>query len=326
MKISVLLEISLTKSIQIILQIDHFDLRSFDLNLLIAFDALMRERSITRAADLLKIRQPAMSHSLSLLRTLFQDELFVRVGTVMQPTARALALAEPVEQALSMMQTVIHARSEFDPSTDQRIFRMGFSSEVELLLMPELALRLRQLAPGVKLHGRPVQQRDVYRMLDDRVLDLAIGCFDSQAMRYRQQLLFGQSLSCVFHPDKMAFKSAIPLEDYLSLPHALVSLSESLHGCLESALDAIGGKLNVVATSSEFLGVLGMVASAPLIATLPTRMARRYGEAFGLRVVPVPMILTLPDVSLVWTAQEDNHPASRWLRGEISSILGRMPP
>ncbi|MBS6059992.1 MAG: hypothetical protein KIB04_18970 [Pantoea sp.] len=111
-----------------------------------------------------------------------------------------------------------------------------------------------------------------------------------------------------------------------SSPHALVSLSESLHGCLESALDAIGGKLNVVATSSEFLGVLGMVASAPLIATLPTRMARRYGEAFGLRVVPVPMILTLPDVSLVWTAQEDNHPASRWLRGEISSILGRMPP
>ena len=115
MKVSVLLEISLTKSIQIMSQIDHFDLRSFDLNLLIAFDALMRERSVTRAADLLKIRQPAMSHSLSLLRTLFQDELFVRVGTVMQPTARALALAEPVEQALSMMQTVIHARSEFDP-------------------------------------------------------------------------------------------------------------------------------------------------------------------------------------------------------------------
>lgn len=304
--------------------IDHFDLRSFDLNLLIAFDAMMRERSVTRAAERLKIRQPAMSHNLSLLRTLFQDELFVRVGTVMQPTMRASALAGPVEQALAMMQEVIYASSEFDPTTDQRIFRMGFSSEVELLLMPELASRLRQRAPGVKLHGRPVQQRDVYRMLDDRVLDVAIGCFDSQARRYRQQPLFEQSLSCVFNPDKMPFEASISLDDYLSLPHALVSLSESLHGCLETALDAIDGRLNVVATSSEFLGVLGMVANAPLIATLPTRMARRYGEAFGLHVLPVPLTLTLPDVSLVWTTQEDNHPASQWLRGEIDDILGRM--
>ncbi|GEN24482.1 LysR family transcriptional regulator [Halomonas cupida] len=304
--------------------IDHFDLRNFDLNLLIAFDAMMRERSVTRAAERLKIRQPAMSHNLSLLRTLFQDELFVRVGTVMQPTMRAQLLAEPVEQALGMMQAVIHATSEFDPMTDQRIFRMGFSSEVELLLMPELASRLRQRAPGVRLHGRPVQQRDVYRMLDDRILNLAIGCFDSQAQRYRQQPLFEQSLSCVFHPDMMALGESISLEEYLSLPHSVVSLSESLHGCLEAALDAVGGKLNVVATSSEFLGVLGMAASAPLIATLPTRMARRYGEAFGLRVVPVPMTLTVPDVSLIWTAQEDNHPASQWLRSEIADILGRM--
>ncbi len=319
---SVLLALSLTKSIQIMLKIDHFDLRAFDLNLLIAFDALMRERSVTRAAELLKIRQPAMSHSLSLLRTLFQDDLFVRVGTVMQPTVRALALAEPVEQALGMMQKLIHVSSQFDPSTDQRIFRMGFSSEVELLLMPELALRMRQLAPGVKLHGRAVQQRDVYRMLDDRVLDLAIGCFDSQAMRYRQHQLFEQSLSCVFHPDKMMFKSSISLEDYLSMPQVLVSLSDSLHGCLESALGAIDRKLNVVATSSEFLSVLGMIAGAPLIATLPTRMARHYGKAFGLHTVPVPITLTLPDVSLVWTAQEDNNPASQWLRGEIGGILG----
>nr|WP_300313254.1 LysR family transcriptional regulator [Halomonas sp.] len=304
--------------------IDHFDLRNFDLNLLIAFDAMMHERSVTRAAERLKIRQPAMSHNLSLLRTLFQDELFVRVGTAMQPTARAQALANPIAQALSAMQAIIHDTSEFDPAHDQRIFRMGFSSEVELLLMPELASRLRQQAPGVRLHGRPVQQRDVYRMLDDRVLDLAIGCFDSQAQRYRQQLLFEQSLSCVFHPDMMALGETISLEEYLNLPHALVSLSESLHGCLESALDAVGGKLNVAATSSEFLGVLGMIANAPLIATLPTRMARRYGKAFGLQVAPVPMTLTVPDVSLVWTAQEDNHPASQWLRNEIADILGRM--
>lgn len=306
--------------------IDHFDLRSFDLNLLIAFDAMMHERSVTRAAERLKIRQPAMSHSLSVLRTMLDDKLFVRVGTQMQPTARAQALAEPIGQTLRMMQDIIHTTASFDPATDERLFRLGFSSEVELLLMPELATVLRERAPGVRLHGRPVKPDEAYRMLDDRVLDVAVGCFDSQAKRYRQQPLYEQSLSCVFHPDRVGLGDAISLQDYLTHPHALVSLSDSLHGCLESALDRVGGRLNVAATSSEFLGVLGMIACAPLIATLPTRMAMRYGSAFGLRVVPVPMTFDVPDVSLVWTAQTDNDPGSEWLRGWIGGILGSTRP
>lgn len=308
--------------------IDHFDLRSFDLNLLVAFDAMMQERSVTRAAERLKIRQPAMSHSLSVLRTLLDDELFVRVGTQMQPTTRAQALAGPIGHTLRMMQDIIHARASFDPATDERLFRLGFSSEVELLLMPELVTVLREHAPGVRLHGRPVKPDAAYRMLDDRVLDFAVGCFDSQAGRYRQRLLYEQSLSCVFHPNHVDIGETMSLPGYLAHPHALVSLSESLHGCLESALDRVGGELNVVATSSEFLGVLGMIANAPLIATLPTRMARRYGPALGLRVVPVPMTFDVPDVSLVWTAQADNDPASEWLRERIGDILGetQAPP
>lgn len=304
--------------------IDHFDLRSFDLNLLIAFDAVMQERSVTRAAGRLKIHQPAMSHSLSVLRTMLDDELFVRVGTLMQPTARAQALAEPVRQALRGMQDIIHTNASFDPATDERLFRLGFSSEVELLLMPALSAELRKYAPGVKLQGRPVRSHDVYRMLDDCVLDLAVGCFDSQAQRYRQLTLFEQSLSCVFHPSHVAVGDRISLDDYLTHPHALVSLGESLHGCLESALERVGGTLNVAATSSEFLGVLGMIAAAPLIATLPTRMAERYGPAFGLCTVPVPMMLTVPDVSLVWAARDDNEPASEWLRSRIAGILEKI--
>jgi LysR family transcriptional activator of mexEF-oprN operon len=81
--------------------IDHFNLRSFDLNLLVAFDAMMEEMSVTRAAQRLKIQQPAMSHNISTLRTLFQDELFIRVGQVMRPTARALNLSGPVRQAVN---------------------------------------------------------------------------------------------------------------------------------------------------------------------------------------------------------------------------------
>jgi LysR family transcriptional activator of mexEF-oprN operon len=301
--------------------INHFDLRSFDLNLLVAFDAIMQERSVSRAAARLKVGQPAMSHSLSTLRMLMQDELFVRVGTVMQPTARASALAAPVRNALAQMQTALHAPSAFDPATEERTVRVGFSSEMELLLIPEMAATFRRLAPRLRLHSRRADGSDVHRLLDDGVLDVAIGCFEVAAQRHRSTFLFEPSLSCVFNADLMSFRMPIALPDYLTLPHAVVTLTDSLQGCLEVALDQIGAELNVVAASSEFMSVLATVASSPMIATVPTRMARRYGPRFGLTVNPTPLKLNIPKVVMVWSAQLDQDAASSWIRRRMTEIL-----
>ncbi|WP_448952773.1 LysR family transcriptional regulator [Labrys neptuniae] len=301
--------------------IDHFDLRSFDLNLLVAFDALMQERSVTRAAARLKLGQPAMSHSLSTLRVLMQDELFVRVGAAMQPTARAMVLAGPVREALAQMQAVLRAPTGFDPATEQRTIRFGFSSEVELLLVPELTARLRAEAPGIRLLGRPTASDDVPRLLDDGELDLAIGCFEAIAQRHKAELLFEQELSCVFNPALLKLGQRLGLDDYLALPHVLVTLTERLQGCLDRALDEVDAKLNVVTASSEFLTVLSTVASAPVISTMPTRTARLHAPRFGLKLVPPPLKLSLPSVSLVWPLRLDKELASRWLMGQIRDIL-----
>ncbi|MDT3381684.1 LysR substrate-binding domain-containing protein [Labrys neptuniae] len=301
--------------------INHFDLRSFDLNLLVAFDALMQERSVTRAATRLKVGQPAMSHSLSTLRVLLLDELFVRVGTVMQPTAHALALAEPVRLALAQIQAALHAPSTFDPATEERTFRLGFSSEVELLLIPGLTARLRRAAPGVRLLSRQAGSDEVHRLLDEGTLDLAVGCFQAVAQRHKAQFLFEQALSCVFNPGRLDIAMPIGLADYLALPHALVTLTDSLQGCLEAALDAIDAKLNVVSASSEFLSVLATVAASPTITTIPTRMAQLYGPRFGLAAGPAPLDLALPAVSMVWSARLDQDPASSWFRTEVADTL-----
>src|SRR5690349_9409488 len=117
---------------RLMVTIDHFNLRSFDLNLLIAFDALISEGSVTKAAQRLKIQQPAMSHSLSTLRVLLQDELCIRVGQVMQPTAKARSLAVPVRQALRQAQLALSGGEAFDPATEERTFRIGMTPEVEL--------------------------------------------------------------------------------------------------------------------------------------------------------------------------------------------------
>jgi len=309
--------------------INHFDLRSFDLNLLVAFDALMQERSVTRAAARLKVGQPAMSHSLSTLRVLLHDDLLLRVGTAMQPTTRAAALVAPVRSALAQMQAALHARCAFDPATEQRIVRIGFSSEVELLLIPDLNAALRRSAPGLRLLSRPVASADVHRLLDDGAIDLAVGCFDAVAQRHRSQFLFEQALSCVFNPARLPLGTPVGLADYLALPHALVTLKDSLQGCLDAALDEIGAKLNVVAAASEFMGVLELAASSAVLATVPTRMARRYGPRFDLTLSPSPLTLRLPAVSMVWSAQLDQDLASAWIREQVAASLapqGRSLP
>jgi LysR family transcriptional regulator, mexEF-oprN operon transcriptional activator len=302
--------------------INHFDLRSFDLNLLVAFDALIQERSVTRAAVRLKVGQPAMSYSLSTLRVLLQDELFVRIGGSIQPTARAVALAGPIRTALAQMQSALRAPATFDPATEERTVRLGFSGEVEPLLMPNLTETLRRSAPGLRLLSQRAGRGEVYRLLDEGALELAVGCFEpAAARRHRSMVLFEPSLSCVFNPEQLPLSSPIGLSDYLALPHAVVTLTDSLKGCLEDALDEIGSELNVVSATSEFMSVLATAASAPVIATVPTRMAQRYGPLFGLTVSPTPLKLRLPAAAMIWSAQMDQDPASSWIRKHIADRL-----
>lgn len=301
--------------------IDHFDLRSFDLNLLVAFDAMMEERSVTRAAARLKVQQPAMSHSLSTLRVLLQDELFVRVGQSMQPTERARTLAPQVRGALQQLQETLRRADRFDPRTQDRVFRLGFTRELELLVMPDLAARLRQDAPNIRLLSREVDRDVVHHLLDEGLLDLAIGCFDAGASRHRSSPLFEQTLACCFNPRLLDLAVPVDPDAYLRTPHALVTLKDSLQGCLDEALEAAGVQLNVVMAASDFLPILSLVAAAPVLTTLPGRMARRYAPVFGLAVSPLPLELRVPAASMLWSARTDRDPGAEWLRDQAAQVL-----
>ncbi|WP_042338449.1 LysR substrate-binding domain-containing protein [Paraburkholderia ferrariae] len=301
--------------------IDHFNLWSFDLNLLVAFDALMRERSVTKAATRLKIQQSAMSHNLGTLRVLLDDELFIRVGQVMKPTPRAVAFAAPISQMLEQAQRAITTRETFRPEAEQRTFAIGFSSEMEVLLMPELTARVRQSAPGIRLLARPAQPDQVHRMLDDGAIDLGIGCFGDGGERHRRRLLFEQSLMCCFNPRLLNLRVPIRRNVYLAQRHALVSQNASIRGCLDAALRAAGVELEVAMAAPEFLTVLGTVRHAPVLGTLPSRVIRRYAPLMGLASSPVPLDLTVTPISMVWTAHSDKDPPSEWLRQQVEPIL-----
>jgi len=306
--------------------IDHFDLRSFDLNLLVAFDALMEERSVTRAAARLRVQQPAMSHSLATLRLLLDDDLLVRAGTAMHSTARAQVLAPRIREALQRVQETLRLEEHFDAATQDRTFRLGFSSELELLVMPDLTAALRRRAPGMRLLGRPVGRDEVHHLLDEGLLDLAVGCFDHGTTRHRGLHLFEQSLSCCFNSDLLDLARPIGIDAYIATGHALVTLKDSLQGCLSEALERIDTRLNVVMAASDFLSVLSAAAEGPVLATLPSRMARRYAPRFGLAVCPVPLDLRVPAVSMVWSRRTDLDPGAAWLRERVSAVLAAHAP
>ena len=304
--------------------IDHFNLWSFDLNLLVAFDALMREHSVTRAATRLKIKQSAMSHNLSTLRLLLDDELFIRVGQVMKPTPRALALALPIGRLLEQAQHAITTRETFHPEQETRTFSIGFSSELEVLLMPSLTAQVQSYAPGIKLLARPAQPDEVHRMLDDGMIDLAVGCFGDGAERHRRKLLFEQSLTCCFNPKLLDLAVPISQSAYLAQRHALVSQNASIRGCLEYAMRTANVEVDVVMAAPEFLTVLSTVMSTPVIATLPSRIANCYGPLMGLVNSPVPFDFEVTPISMVWAAHSDRDPASEWLRQQVEPILAQI--
>src|SRR5260364_391830 len=147
-----------------IMAIDIANLGRIDLNLLVHLDALLTERSVTKAAACVGIGQSAMSHNLARLRELFGDELLTRGADGMRLTPRAVILREPVRSALAQVEAVVLRDQTFEPATAVRTFRLGLSDSMEILIMPALLARMREIAPGV--HFR-IHNVDASRLLDD---------------------------------------------------------------------------------------------------------------------------------------------------------------
>jgi DNA-binding transcriptional LysR family regulator len=300
--------------------IDHANLSRLDLNLLVAFDALLTERSVTRAAARIGLGQSAMSHNLGRLRALFGDELLTRGADGMRPTPRALALVDPVRVTLAQIQAAVLQREAFEPATAERTFRVGLADSIEVAIVPGLMARLRREAPGVGLRLRPLNQLTVLDDLDIGALDLGIGVFGHGQVHHKRRPLYTDSFLCMFNPALLGFQRPISLENYLSVPHVLTSLGDDAHGAVDEALAKLKLKRTVVLVTPGFLAVPFVVARAPLITTMPLRLARYFAEAFQLVTSPAPVELPSLAVSLLWHASFDHDPGHIWLRQTISAV------
>ena len=299
--------------------IDHANLARLDLNLLVALDALLTERSVTRAAARVGLGQSAMSHNLARLRALFGDELLTRAPDGMRPTPRALALTDPVRVALSQIQALVSQAEPFDPRTAERTFRIGLPDSVEVLLGPALLAFLCTAAPGLRLRLYTIDSLQLLGDLDADRFDLAIGigAFAEGQAHHKRRLLFTETYLCMFSAERAGVSAPISLADYVRLPHVLTSLRRGERGVVDDALAKLGLKRTVALTTPRFLAVPFLVAGAPVVTTMHARLARFFAEALGLSLSPPPVELPEVAISLLWHASHDHDPGHMWLRQTV---------
>ncbi|MEN0074913.1 MAG: LysR family transcriptional regulator [Paracraurococcus sp.] len=302
--------------------IDHAHLARLDLNLLVALDALLTERSVTRAAARIGLGQSAMSHNLARLRRLFGDELLTRAPEGMRPTPRAMALAEPVRATLAGIQALIAREDRFDPRTAERTFRIGLPDSAEVLLASALLAHLTATAPGIHLRLHNIDSSRLLDDLDADRLDLAIGLgeFAAGQAHHKWRRLMTEPYLCMFDAARTGVTPPISLEDYVRLPHVLTSLREGERGVVDDALAGLGLRRTVVLTTPRFLAVPYLVARAPVVVTMLGRLARFFAAELGLSLSPPPVALRDVAVSLLWHSSYDQDPAHAWLRQEILRI------
>jgi DNA-binding transcriptional LysR family regulator len=296
--------------------IDHANLARLDLNLLVALDALLTERNVTRAAARVGLRQPAMSHNLARLRTLFGDELLTRGPEGMRPTPRAAALLDPVRGALAQVQTIVSRPEAFAPNTDERMFRIGLPDSMEVLLMPAVLAYFCAAAPGIRLRfhttGEPEQ---ILEDLDAGRLDAAMSRSD-----LTQRLLLSADFLCLYNAALVQVSQPITLDEFVAYPHVLTSVRQRERGVVDDALAKVGLTRTVALTTPRFLVVPFLVRAAPVITTMHGRLARLFANELGLSLSVPPLILPLLDISLLWHASYDHDPAHVWLRQTLARL------
>jgi DNA-binding transcriptional LysR family regulator len=295
--------------------------RQVDLNLLDLFDAVFRARNLTEAGQALGLSQPAMSHSLSRLREMYGDPLFVRSRQGLQPTPFAERLAGPVAAALQIIRGTLE-KASFNPLTTSRTFRIAMTDLGEQFLLPILIKRLALEAPHVRIETQDKTIGPVADALATGELDVGIGFISGKIPGIFQRVLFSDEYVCVVREDHpLVTSSTISFDAFRQMGHIMADLPGGAHtGTIAKILKAPALNANVVLKVNHFLSVAPLIANTDLIATVPKNLATTFVKSWKLRLVEPPVEFPPFDVTQYWHQRYDQEPGNVWLRNILESI------
>ncbi len=294
------------------------NLRRVDLNLLVAFDALMQVRHVTRAAALVGIGQPGMSAALARLRHMFNDELLVKQGGEMVPTARALELAPEIRRILRDIDILVSEPPAFDSAVSRRTFTLRMSDLLSFLLLPAIIGRIGREAPGVALeiaHLDPVATVDA---LESNAVDLAISTNLKTTKSIHSAELFQDRVIVAARADHPARWRIQSMEGFTSLAQIRVAQSPIDDRFADRQLADLGQSRSVSVTVPHWLAVPEIVARSDLVAIVPLSIARRFGRDRTLELIDPPFRDTSFVWSMYWHRRQASDPAIAWLRSVVT--------
>jgi DNA-binding transcriptional LysR family regulator len=313
--------------------LNEIDLSRTDLNLLVVFEAVMRERHVGRAAEALNLTASAVSHGLKRLRLLLDDPLFLKTPRGVVPTQRAEDLAPGIADVLARVRNIIASSEPFDPAGSNRRFLIGAPDGISSVLLPPLLAELARQSPGVDIGLRQLLPkegeatlalawRDSLLALEGRAMDVAILPLHEVPARFLSVDLFSEDFVIAARRDHPYLRRP-GLEHYRAQQHLVVSHAGDPRGFIDVMLESQGLSRRVALTVPNFMFALAALAETDLIAALPRRFVEMHGSRFGVRSVPPPVDLTPYAISLIVPHVAMMDAGIAWLVETIGTLSPR---
>ncbi len=297
------------------------NLRRLDLNLLVVFEAVVAEASVSRAAHRLHLTQPALSHALARLRTAFGDPILVRKGRTMQATPRALATLPEVRALLSQVGRLFAQGGRFDPATAERQLHIGVSDYAATAVLAPCLARIQREAPAMRLRLHHAGRVDAPGMLRSGQLDLALGVFNTLTADLDTLPLRDEPYRCaVARVHRMPMP--LSLDAYLQADHLNVLVQGEALGLIDEALAQRGLTRRIVLTVAHFGVALPLLAASPMVLTAPAGLLHAVAAA-QMDTCDPPVALPPFRTQMAWARRSDEDEALRWLR---SCLLDAAEP
>ncbi|MCA3487846.1 MAG: LysR family transcriptional regulator [Rhodobacter sp.] len=296
------------------------ELRRLDLTLLLVFLGLVRHRKALDVAAELGLTQSAISQSLRRLRDIFGDPLFLRRPHGMEPTAMALALEAPVAAAVDALRGALGVARTFDPATATGLVRVAAFDAEQAVLIPPLAAKLRNLAPGLTLSVLPLGRGAAMDALEGGRADLVLGYVWDTPDVISGEPVYTESFLVAGRPGILPQAPRIDLDAYCAADHVLISPGGDLRGVVDDQLQAMGRGRRVILGLPAFLPALAAVAAFDALVTLPARVARAFAPGFGLVTADPPIPVRTFPVSVFWHRRNDADPGTVWIRQQIREV------
>ena len=300
---------------------NRIDLSRVDLNLLTAFETLYQEQSVSKAAERLYLGQSAMSHTLGRLRKLFDDELLERQGQQMRPTRKADELYFAIHEVLGVIRDRVLEQSGFAPASWDGCIRIGLNDYCELVYARALFERIQHEAPKAQVSFVTVNRSNASELLKGAKLDMALGHWPVAEDELEVQDLYVEKHVCLFDNHVMNKPLPLSLDDYLEIPHALVTPEGDLSGNVDNILARQGLSRKVALGCSRFISLLNLLKGARLVSIVPETLSYIEDSDRPLSHCQPPVPVGDFSISLAWRKSDGAHPVLGWLKQLMSDVV-----